>query len=470
MKALWGGRFKKGMHPLLKCFSYSLAVDYELLFAELKIDEAWAKMLGHCGLITAKESRRLAAGVRAVAKELAPKDEHAGPEMKWLREYEDVHTLIQAALERKIGPVARKIHTGRSRNDLVVASTRLYLKGRLQGLDEKIRMAQAGLLDLAGRAYPHVIAGMTHLKKAQPVLISHHLLAYVEMLEEDRARMRDAASRADLLVLGSAALAGSSLPIDQKYLARELGFSKIAANSMAAVSDRAFLAEALSAIAILWTHLSRLAEDFILWNCEAFGYLELDDAFATGSSLMPQKKNPDIFELIRGRSAVILGELQSLLVLQKGLPLAYNRDLQEDKPGFFDALRKTSLALELLALTFKSASFNPEAMRASVEDDNLYATDILEYLVRKKVPFSVAHETVGRVVRHALEEGKRMRELDLGEWKTFSPVFQRDICGIFDPVISVSAKQTIASTHLARVLAQIQRWQKKLGLKKTFKG
>lgn len=462
MAKLWGGRFKGEMHPVMKCFSYSLYKDFELLEAEIEVDIAWAKMLRRSGLVSRQESARLVRGLESIAKELIPKDPHAGVSGPWLNQYEDVHSLVQAALEKKVGAVAKKLHTGRSRNDLVATSTRIYCLKQAARIEGKMIGAQAALVFLAEKAGTVVVAGLTHTKKAQPILMAHHLMAYVEMLEGDKSRLRDFAKRLDLLPLGSAALAGSSLPIDQKFLARELGFTKIARNSLAAVSDRALVTEFLSVLSILWVHLSRLSEDFILWNSEYFGFIELGDAFATGSSLMPQKKNPDVFELIRGRSAVIFGHLQTLLTLQKGLPLSYNRDLQEDKPALFDAIHKTSLALEVLALTLSSSTWNQEALRESALDDNLYATDILEYLVKKKIPFASAHEIVGKAVRFSLERGRPLRELSLTEWKKFSPVFDQKIYDLFDAKKSVSAKQTIGSTNPVRVRKEIQRWSKYL--------
>ena len=450
------------MHPVLKSYSYSLAVDGELMEAELRVDIAWARMLAKVKLITRAEAGKMVRALQSLQKEF--KDRGF---CEYLKEYEDVHTLVQSFLEKKAGTVAKKIHTGRSRNDLVAASTRVYLKDKILLIEQSLQGLQKALVTTAARAGEAIIAGMTHLKKAQPVLLAHHLLAYVEMLEEDRGRLLDALKRMDALPLGSAALAGSSLPIDQKFLAKELGFSKIAPNSMAATSDRAFMAEFLAALSILWMHLSRLSEDFILWNSEPFGYVELDDEFATGSSLMPQKKNPDVFELTRGRAGVIFSHLQTLLVIQKGLPLAYNRDLQEDKPPVFDAIRKTSAALQLLALTVESAKFQPEAMAASVQDDALFATDILEYLVGRKVPFSEAHETIGKVVCFARESGKPIRKLSLTEWKKFHKNFDQGVYGLFEAGVSVRAKKTIGSTHPARVRNQLRQWQKNLRGKRT---
>lgn len=462
MKKLWGGRFKKEMHPLLKCFSYSLFVDCELLEAELRVNEAWAKMLSRAGLITRSEAARIARGLKGVGKKVRPRDPHDGMEKKYLHQYEDIHTLIQAELEKKIGPAAKKLHTGRSRNDLVVTSTRIWLRDKNELIQEKIAKFQKTLVAQAKRVGDTILPGLTHLKKAQPVLLAHHLLAYVEMLKGDTGRLQDLHKRIDVLPLGSAAFAGTSLPLDQKFLARELGFSKIAANSIAAVSDRALLTEFVAHLSILWMHLSRLAEDFILWNSEYFGFVELDDAFTTGSSLMPQKKNPDIFELIRGRAAVIFGHLQTLLALQKGLPLAYNRDLQEDKPAVFDAVRKTEIALDILALALSSASFNKEAMQAAASDDGLFATDVLEYLVRKGVNFSEAHAAVGKAVRFSAEAGRPLSELSLAEWKRFSNRFDSGVYDLFDTGRSVRAKKTFGSTNPQRVKREIAKWEKEL--------
>ncbi len=456
-KKMWGGRFKKEMHPALKCFSYSLETDRKLFSAELRVNEAYAKMLAKIGILTVAESRKIIQALRVIGKSFTCEDLKA-----CVCKYEDIHTLIQQELEKKAGAVAKKIHTGRSRNDLVVTSTRIYLREKVSEIWIGVKKLQKALVAVAEKAEGIILPGMTHLRKAQPVLLAHHLLAYVEMLDEDNARLADSMKRINVLPLGSAALAGSALPLDQKFLAKELGFSAIAPNSLAAVSDRGFLAEILGALSILWVHFSRLAEDFILWNNEAFGYVELDDAFATGSSLMPQKKNPDVFELVRGRAGVVFGQLQAILTVQKGLPLSYNRDLQEDKPGVFDAVKKTLTALELLALTVGSATWNKEAMAAAVQEDSLFATDILEYLVRRDVAFSEAHQLVGRIVRYAAEAEKNMSQLSIQEWKKFSPKFDADIHDLFDPKDSVRGKKTIGSTHPARVKQAIAVWKKTL--------
>ncbi|MBN1688785.1 MAG: argininosuccinate lyase [Candidatus Omnitrophica bacterium] len=460
MKKLWGGRFKKEMHPLLKCFSYSLRVDQELLEAEIRVNEAWVKMLSRIDILNKGETTKLLSGLKGIAKKFVPKGPHDQLPAKFFFQYEDVHTMLQALLEKKVGTLARKIHTGRSRNDLVVTSTKLYLRDRLENIRLGVLGLQEALVGCAKKAGEEIVAGMTHLKKAQPLLIAHHLLAYVEMLEEDRQRLDDVRKRMDVLPLGSAALAGSAVAVDQKYLAKALGFSKIATNSLQAVSDRGFLAEFLSALSILWVHLSRLSEDFILWNSEMLHWIELDDAFATGSSLMPQKKNPDVFELVRGRSSVMIGHLMAILTLQKGLTLGYHRDLQEDKPGLFSAIKRTELALRLLSLTVGSVSFKKRAMAATLQDDNLYATDLLDYLVRKGVSFRDAHGVSGRAVRYAMELDKPLRKLSMKEWKRLSASIEADVYDLFDPKHSVRLKKTIGSTHPARVRKEIARWER----------
>ena len=454
---LWGGRFKKEMHPALKCFSYSLAIDKELFEAELQVNEAYAQMLAKIGILNREEAQKLVRALRQI------KVQFQGCDLTtYANKYEDIHTFIQMELEKRAGGVAKKIHTGRSRNDLVVTSTRVYLREKMTVIQNGLKELQRALVAAAANAGEMIIPGMTHLRKAQPILLAHHLLAYVEMLEEDQARIQDASKRVNVLPLGSAALAGSALPLDQKFLQKSLGFASIATNSLTAVSDRGFLAEFLSVLSILWMHLSRLAEDFILWNSEAFGYVELDDAFATGSSLMPQKKNPDVFELVRGRAGVIFGYLQAILTVQKGLPLSYNRDLQEDKPGIFDAVKKTLTALDVLALTIGSVSWHKKAIARALEDDSLFATDVLEYLVRKKVAFSEAHQLVGKAVRYASGTEKKLRQLSLSEWKKFSPKFGADIYDLFDPKESVRGKKTIGGTHPLRVKKEITAWERKL--------
>lgn len=461
-KKLWGGRFKKELDPTVKCFTYSLSVDVELLEAEIAVNQAHAKMLARVGLITSAEGKRLVSALAQIGRKFQPKNPHDHRLPAYARNVEDIHTFIQLELEKKVGALAKKIHTGRSRNDLVVTSTLVYLKKKLPGIDQRIKGLQKALVGFAERAKEAVIPGLTHLQRAQPVLLAHHVLAYVTMLERDCARVLDALGRMDKLPLGAGALAGSGLPLNPKFVARELGFSGISENSLDAVSDRDFILETLSALAILWAHLSRLGEDFVLWSSEAFGYVTLDDSVATGSSLMPQKKNPDVFELVRGRASTIFGHLMSSLALLKGLPLAYNRDLQQDKPALFDAIHKTELALETLQVTLARTQVAPGIKNWVAEEDFIYATDLLEYLVEKGTPFREAHDAVGGLVRSALNHGKKLRELSLKEFKGFSTKFERDVFRILNPYASVRRKKTPGSTHPAEVKKWLRYWKNKL--------
>jgi argininosuccinate lyase len=461
-KKLWGGRFKKELDPVVKCFSYSLTVDGELLEAEIAVNQAHAKMLARVGLVSAAEGRRLVSALAQIGKKYARKAPHKDPLQPYRNVVEDIHTFVQMELEKKVGALAKKIHTGRSRNDLVVTSTLVYLKGKIPAVDRKIAGFEKALVGFAEKVKEVIVPGLTHLQWAQPVLLAHHLVAYVGMLERDRSRLGDALRRMDTLPLGSAALAGSSLPLDRKFVARELGFSKVSENSLDAVSDRDFVLETLSALSILWTHLSRLAEDFVLWSSEAFGFVVLDDSVATGSSLMPQKKNPDVFELVRGRAGVIFGHLTSLLTLLKGLPLAYNRDLQEDKPALFDAIHKTELALDALRVTVSRAGVAKGINAWTEKEDFLYATDLLEYLVQKGTPFREAHEAVGALVRYAIERKRNLNELSLKEFQHFSLKFDEGVFRLLSPAVSVRRKKTPGSTHPAQVKRQIRIWKNRL--------
>ena len=459
-RSLWSSRFKKDLDSTVKCFSYSLFVDGELLPAEIRVNQAHAKMLARVRLIRAAEGRRLVRALEQIGKKFRVIDPHKNP-LAAFKEIEDVHTFVQDQLEKKVGSLAKKIHTGRSRNDLVVTSTLVYLKGKLPLLDEKIKNLENSLVGFSEKAQKTMVPGLTHLKRAQPIILAHQVLAYISMLERDRGRLADALKRMDKLPLGAAALAGSSLRLDPAFVARQLGFSGVKENSMDAVSDRDFVLETLSGLAILWVHLSRLAEDFILWNSEAFGFITLDDSVATGSSLMPQKKNPDVFELVRGRAGVIFGNLFSVLTVLKGLPLAYNRDLQEDKPALFSSLHKTALALDTLVITIDRARVIQGIQSWHGEEDFLYATDLLEYLVEKGIAFREAHETVGHLVRYAVEERRKLSELSLKEFQRFSPRFDQKVFRLFDPWVSVSRKKTPGSTHPAQVKKWIQYWKKK---------
>ena len=456
MKKMWGGRFKEELAQDAKDYSFSLHVDKELLDSDIKVSKAHATMLGKCGLVTKGESQRLVKGLDAVYRELKKADLS-----KFASEYEDIHTLIQAKLEKKVGSVAKKLHTGRSRNDLVATSTKVYLRGKLDDLGEKINELQKSLVYLGEKFQTFAIPGYTHLQRAQTVLLAHHLLAYVEMLERDKTRFGQILSRMDECPLGSAALAGSSLPIDRNFVAKLLGFKKPTENSMDTVSDRDFILETLSDVAILFVHLSRLSEDLILWNSSEFGFVTFPDNYATGSSLMPHKKNPDILELTRGRAGTAIGNLTSLLITMKGLPLTYNRDMQEDKKALFESIGSSLAALGVLSNLVKRIEVNEEKCFEATSDSLLYATDLLDYLILKGIAFQDAHEIVGKMVQHSLAIERQLKELSFSELKRFSPVIEKDIYQVFNPTKSLIRKTTIGSTNPNLVAKQLKKWKER---------
>jgi argininosuccinate lyase len=455
-RKLWGGRFSKRTDPLVERYTSSIGVDYRLARYDVQGSIAHAEMLGRCRIIPPADSRKLMAGLARILRAI-----DAG---RWSPDpaAEDIHTQIQQQLERAVGPVARKLHTARSRNDQIALDLRLYCREAGGRLARAIRLAQRALVRLAKANAAVVIPGYTHLQQAQPVLLSHHLLAYVEMLERDVERLADAAKRVNTLPLGAAALAGTSLPINRRMVAKRLGFARLAANSMDAVSDRDFALELVSVLAGLAVHLSRLAEDCILWASAEFGLLALDDAVATGSSLMPQKKNPDVLELIRGQAGLIFGELMALLTVMKGLPLSYNRDLQWDKRCVFAAVEASHEALAVLARVLGRLRVRPARADALCDAGALCATDLAEYLVAKGVAFADAHRAVGRLVAAVERRGGRLRDVTLSELRRHSSRFGADALGLADPRGSVARKRSEGSTNPRQVAAAIARWERKL--------
>jgi len=457
MKKLWGSRFQEELAQDAKEYSYSLEIDRELLRADVQVSKAHALMLGRTKLVSKGEAQKLVRGLDWVLKELHGKDL-----TKFASDVEDIHTLIQTFLEKKIGKTARKLHAGRSRNDLIATSTRVWLREKIGLLSGWIGVFQSALTEAAEKFMGVAIPGYTHLQRAQTVLLSHHLLAYVEMLARDQGRLTDALKRMDACPLGSGALAGSTLPLDRLFVAQRLGFSRVSENSLDAVSDRDFALEMLAAIAVLFIHLSRFSEDLILWNTAEFGFLALPDSYSTGSSLMPQKKNPDMLELARGRSGQAIGNLVSLLVTMKGLPLAYNRDMQEDKKGLFESVKLALKTLEVLSNLVRRIEVKEARCFAAVSDSLLYATDLVDYLILKGVAFRDAHEIVGRLVQHSLSVERALKELSFKEFLRFSPLFKKDIYEIFNPGKSLLRKQTRASTNPDLVKSSIKAWKKKL--------
>ena len=455
-KKLWGGRFRKPTDPLVERFTSSIAVDYRLARYDVIGSIAHAKMLVRSRIIRRSDGRKLVAGLTRLLRLI-----ERGA-WKPDRSAEDVHTQMQRMLEELIGAPARRLHAARSRNDQVSLDLRLYCRDAVAELTHELRAVQRALVQLGERYNDVVIPGYTHLQRAQPVLLTHHLLAYVEMLERDVERLHDARKRIDVLPLGAGALAGTSLPIDRAYVAALLGFPQIAQNSMDAVSDRDFALELVGVLASVAVHLSRLAEDMILWASEEFGIIELDDAFATGSSLMPQKKNPDVLELIRGQAGVVIGELTAFLTMMKGLPLSYNRDLQWDKRFVFGTVEQSREALQVLTKLLGTLRVRAKRATALLEADQLCATDLAEYLVRKGIAFADAHRIVGQVVAVAEAQAKRLSELDERVLRQISPQLDADARTMCDPLKSVQRKQSVGSTSPREVGRALRRWRKRL--------
>ena len=453
---MWHGRFSKDPSARLRAYGESVSFDRRLALHDIAGSKAHAAALRKAGLITTKELKAIHRGLDAIAREI-----RAG-KFKWREELEDVHMNIEAALTKKIGAPGAKLHTARSRNDQVATDLRLWMRDETKALIGSVRVLQKALVTLAVRSGDAVMPGYTHLQRAQPVLAAHHLLAYVEMLDRDVGRLADAAKRSDVLPLGSGALAGSTIALDRSLIARQLGFSSVSQNSMDAVSDRDFACEFLSACAITGMHLSRLCEDTILWASSEFGFLKLSDAHTTGSSLMPQKKNPDIAELARGKTGRLYGNLLSLLTTLKGLPLSYNRDLQEDKEPVFDSADTLGASLEILAEMFAAAKWDRKRMGDAAADALLVATDWADYLVRKKLPFREAHEVVGKLVALSVKRGITLREVSLQDLKAASRLFGADALRCLDAKRSLAARTAEGAPSPKRVAARLAFWRKRL--------
>ena len=451
MKKPWAGRFAGKTSKIVEAFTESISFDKRLWRYDIEGSIAHARMLGRQGIIPHKDSSKIISGLKSIAKEI-----EAG-KFKFSEELEDIHMNIEAALVKKTGPAGKKLHTARSRNDQVALDMRLYLRDEAKGIISLIKNLQKTILSMAEKYGSVIMPGYTHLQRAQPVLLSHHLLAYIEMLQRDRNRFEDALKRINILPLGSCALSGTTLPIDRAYAAKLLGFEGISENSMDAVSDRDFAIEFLADAAILIMHLSRLAEELILWSTEEFSFIELPDAFTTGSSIMPQKKNPDVAELIRGKTGRVYGNLLSLLTIMKGLPLSYNRDMQEDKMPVFDTTDTVKACLTVLTQMLPEIKFNKEKMHGAAEKAYSTATDIAEYLVRKKIPFREAHEITGKIVLCCIKNKKELKGLSVNEFKKFSPAIARDIYSRIRAEDSIKAKKSRGGTAPSEVKKQIKR-------------
>lgn len=456
--ALWGGRFAGRGDPLFAKFSESFSFDQRLILYDLDINQAYVRRLAIAGVLSKSDAAKIARGLKSIRKHVAARPGWARNESS-----EDVHTWVEDRLEREIGAPARRLRTGRSRNDLAATETRLFVKDAGGQLLTAVAAVLEALLDKAQEHLGALMPGYTHLQPAQPVLFSHYLLAYFEMFSRDASRIADCLERADELPLGSGALAGAAFAVDRAALARELGFARVARNSMDATSDRDFVCELLFACALLQTHLSRMAEDLILYSSPALGFVEIADAYATGSSLMPQKKNADSLELIRGRTARITGRLMSLLMLLKGLPLAYNRDLQEDKLALFDGVDTARESLAIAARVIRTLRVNHSAMREATEVGFLTATDVADELVRRGIPFAEAHEQTGKLVRYCLSAGKTFAALSPAEAARWIKGWDAKLARIASsPDLSVARRKAVGGTAPAQVARQIAAGQSAL--------
>ncbi len=454
----WSDRFDQGLHPSIERFNASIGFDINLLQEDLDCSIAHAQMLSDCGVITSEEGIEIQNGLEVIRSEAAK-----GLFQPTLAD-EDIHFAVERRLIALLGSVAKKLHTGRSRNDQVGTDLRLWLRRQIDEFDLELVRFQNALLLQAEAHRQTLIPGYTHLQRAQPVCLAHHLLAYIEMLQRDRDRFQDVRTRVNLSPLGAAALAGTSVPIDRHKTALLLGFSDIYANSMDAVSDRDFVVEFTAAASLVMVHLSRLAEEVILWASEEFSFVRLSDRCATGSSLMPQKKNPDLPELVRGKCGRVFGHLQGLLTMMKGLPLAYNKDFQEDKEALFDAVGTTRASVEAMSILLEEGiEFCTETLASAVDSDFSNATDVADYLVSKGIPFRDAYQLVGRVVKSCITNGILLRDLSLDQWKGFESCIEEDLFQRLVPKEVVAARISEGGTAFERVDEQLLHWRTRLG-------
>lgn len=453
---MWKGRFSQPTSQLVQSYGESVSFDWRLYAHDIRGSIAHSKGLLKAGIITAEEQAEIERGLLEIRHEIETGN------FEWKESLEDVHMNIEAELTRRIGPAGARLHTARSRNDQVATDVRLYTRDAVDAIIGLIQGLQRALIEACERAGAAVVPGYTHLQRGQPVLFAHHLLAYVEMLSRDAARLQDARKRIDVMPLGSGALAGSTIILDREYVAYQLGFATVTQNSMDAVSDRDFAAEVLFAIALCGVHLSRLSEDVILWCSAEFGFVTLSDAHTTGSSLMPQKKNPDVAELTRGKSGRLVGNLMALLTLLKGLPMTYNRDMQEDKEPLFDSIDTLKAALAVFAEMIAGMEVNETRTRAATSDPMLLATDLADYLVNHGVPFRQAHEVIGKLVAHSLAEKTAFADIPLAKYQEFSPAFEADLFACLNLETALAARQAVGAPSPKNVAAQIARWKEAL--------
>ncbi len=458
-KKLWDGRFSEKTDRIVEDFTSSIDIDKRLYSYDIQGSIAHCRMLAKTSIISEEEALSLIEGLGVIKREIDRGD------FQFDKSLEDIHMHIEARLIEKVGKVAQKLHTARSRNDQVVLDVRMYLRDETLHTTHRLVMLQKVILDLAKIHIDVVLPGYTHLQRAQPILLSHHLMAYYEMFLRDAHRFDDCLKRINVMPLGSAALAGTTYPIDREYVAGILDFPEISANSMDAVSDRDFIMEFLSAASICMVHLSRMSEELILWSSSEFGFIELPDSFATGSSIMPQKKNPDVPELVRGKTGRIFGDLISLLTIMKSLPLAYNRDMQEDKTALFSTVDILSECLEVYIKMLPRLKINTEAMRRATSTGFLNATDMADYLVTKGITFRQAHDCVGKAVAYAWTKKKELHELTLKELKSFSSHIKKDIFDVLTIEQMINRRDSFGGTSLKNVRAAIKRAETDIALK-----
>jgi len=448
---LWGGRFTQPTDKFVEEFTASIEFDKRLYHQDIRGSAAHARMLGRQGVIPQEDVEKIVHGLKDILEQI-----EAG-KFDFSVGLEDIHMNIESRLSHNIGEAGKRLHTGRSRNDQVALDIRLYLMDEIVEITAYLDMLIDSLLDQAEKNIDQVMPGFTHLQSAQPILFSHHLLAYVEMFKRDKGRMDDCFKRVNVLPLGAGALAGTTFPIDREYVAEQLNFPTVTRNSLDSVSDRDFAIEFIAASSILMMHLSRFSEELILWSTSAFRFVELSDGFCTGSSIMPQKKNPDVPELVRGKTGRVYGNLMALLTVMKALPLAYNKDMQEDKEPLFDTIDTVKGSLKIFADMVKEMRVNGASMSRAAGQGFSTATDVADYLVRKGQPFRDAHEAVGKAVAYCVENDMDITELSLAEWQLFSPHFTDDIFAAITVEASINARNVIGGTARNRVEEEIRR-------------
>ncbi len=456
MKKPWAGRFTEKTSKPVEQYTQSISFDKRLWKYDIEGSIAHAKMLSKQGIIPKKDADAIGKGLKEIYREIEE------GRFRFREELEDIHMNIESALIKKIGEAGGRLHTARSRNDQVALDIRLYLRAEVREIIALLKKLMAVLAGMAEKNMGAIMPGYTHMQRAQPVLLSQHLMAYAQMFSRDAQRFEDALKRINVLPLGACALAGTTLPVDREYVAGLLGFDAVSENSMDSVSDRDFAIEFLACSATLMMHTSRMAEELVLWSSEEFSFIELSDAYTTGSSIMPQKKNPDVAELMRGKTGRVYGNLMNMLTMMKGLPLAYNRDMQEDKGPVFDTVDTAKATLEILAGMLQNLKFGLKRMEAGAGAAFSTATDIAEYLVRKKVPFRTAHEITGRIVRYCIDSGKGLSEMTLQEYKSFSGALEKDIYTFIGTQESVKARKSYGGTSPEAVKAQIGKFRKGL--------